>query len=184
MMSKLRIGLIQTGDYKIELMSTLSEQLLAYLQKSVESLNSINRNFLGKYKSNEALVLDYGIIFNKQIKPSSIKGKPSLYYQNCYEIMCDNPDLHYCEGFAVHEKLPLPLTHAWLINNESEVIDPTWLDRGETAYLGVVFNKSFITKRLIQTQSFAVIESDYKQDYKMLKNGFTAEMLNQKFHQL
>jgi len=166
----------------MEVMSDLTERLLSYLKQNAEMINSQNRKFPGKYKSDYALILDNGIVFEKQTK-SPVKGQASFCYQNCYEMLCDHPDLHYCEGFAIHESLFLPLIHAWLINDKKEVVDPTWLNRGETAYFGLVFNKDFITKRLTQTQSFAIIESDYKRDYEMLKNGFTAEMLNQQFYQ-
>jgi len=167
----------------MEAMSTLTEKLLSHLKQSADQINSLNSRFPGKYKSNEALILDYGIAFENKIK-SPILGEPKACYQNCFEVMLNRPDLHYCEGYAIDENLPLALIHAWLINNESEVIDPTWLDERKAVYFGVVFNKEFVINMSTETKSYSILENDYKLEHKIKMNGFTSEMLNSKFHKL
>jgi hypothetical protein len=51
----------------------------------------------------------------------------------------------YCEGFAIQDDMPIILSHAWLVNDNMEVIDPTWVEEMsvEVAYFGVVFTKKF-----------------------------------------
>lgn len=45
--------------------------------------------------------------------------------------------LTYCEGYAVRPDIGLRAHHAWVIDAERRVVDPTW-DRPETcSYLGV-----------------------------------------------
>lgn len=165
----------------MKVMSNTTEQLLEYLKQRADMAGSIYKGNPVKYKSDEALILDYGIVFDKQIE-SPIKGEPKSCYQNCVDAILSRSDLYYCEGYGVDKKLPIPLYHAWLVNDQSEVIDPTWLNKDDVLYLGVVFNKDFVLKTLNETRQYSIIENDYKIDYKLKKNGFTDEMLNKKFH--
>ena len=154
-------------------MSTATEELLEYLRQRADLMSSMQTRFPGKYKSDEALLLDYGIVFEKLIKPSPIKGEPKLCYKNCVDAILSRSDLHYCEGYGIDKDLPIPLYHAWLVNDKGEVIDPTWLKKRKTIYLGVVFNKEFVLKTLNEIQQYSIIENDYKIDYQLKKNGFT-----------
>ncbi|MCG5062215.1 MAG: hypothetical protein KA714_30675 [Limnoraphis sp. WC205] len=164
-------------------MSTLTEQLLSHLKQNADNINSLYSRFPGKYKSNEALILDYGIAFENKSE-LSILGEPKACYQNCYEIMLNRPDLYYCEGYAIDDNLPLAVLHAWLVNDKGEVIEPTWLDERKAVYFGVVFNKDFVINMSTETKSYSILENDYMFDHKIKMNGFTSEMLNNKFHKL
>ena len=44
----------------------------------------------------------------------------------------------YCEGKAVSYSLPLPLDHAWCLDEDGQVIETTWLEVADE-YFGVVF---------------------------------------------
>lgn len=165
-------------------MSDLTEQLLSYLKQRADMADSTQTRFQGKYKSDEALLLEYGIVFDKQIKPSPIQGEPKACYKNCIDAILSHSDLHYCEGYGFDQDLPILLYHAWLVNDKGEVIDPTWLKKDKTIYLGVVFNKYFVLETLNEIRQYSIIENDYKIEYKLKKNGFTSEMLNKKFHKL
>jgi hypothetical protein len=163
-------------------MSTTTEQLLDYLRQRADLMSSMQNQFKGKYKSDEALLLDYGIVFDKSVKPSPIKGEPKLCYKNCADAILSRSDLYYCEGYGIDEDLPIPVYHAWLVNDDGEVIDPTWLTKNKAIYLGVVFNKKYVLKMLTEIREYSIIENDYKVKFRLKNNGFTSEMLNSKFH--
>lgn len=163
-------------------MSTKTEQLLDYLRQRADLMASMQNQFKGKYKSDEALLLDCGIVFEKSVKPSPIKGKPKLCYKNCADAILSRSDLHYCEGYGIDEDLPIPVYHAWLVNDKCEVIDPTWLKKRKAIYLGVVFNKKYVLKMLTEIREYSIIENDYKIGFKLKQDGFTSEMLNSRFH--
>lgn len=68
------------------------------------------------------------------------KCAPKQCFQNCITISVFNPALKYCEGYATNI---IPTEHAWLVNAQGEVIDPTWCilnDKFEPDYFGMVLN--------------------------------------------
>lgn len=71
------------------------------------------------------------------------------------------------------EDLPLPLFHAWLIDEDGNVVDPTWND--DTAvYLGIPFNTKWFIDLLIsrdRKDCLAIFESNYMEKFSLLKKG-------------
>ena len=53
----------------------------------------------------------------------------------------------YVEGYACDLELPIPLHHAWLVNSEGEVFDPTWSDAEQCVYFGMKFKTSYVQER-------------------------------------
>lgn len=51
--------------------------------------------------------------------------KPKECFSNAVELALKN-DFLYCEGIAVSSDLMFPIHHAWCVDTEGEVIDPTW----------------------------------------------------------
>ncbi|WP_435655828.1 hypothetical protein [Brucella pituitosa] len=54
---------------------------------------------------------------------------------------------YYVEGYACDLELPIPLHHAWLVNSEGEVFDPTWSDAEQCVYFGMKFKTSYVQER-------------------------------------
>lgn len=71
--------------------------------------------------------------FNTEIK--------ACFY-NCMRIANMRKELRYCEGYASHT---IPVEHAWLVNADGKVIDPTWclIDEREEArsYFGMILTR-------------------------------------------
>ena len=58
-------------------------------------------------------------------------------YSNCLRIATRDSGYQYVEGYGMSV---IPIEHAWLVNENGEVIDPTWVLTGEhftTDYFGV-----------------------------------------------
>lgn len=68
------------------------------------------------------------------------RGTLGHCYSNCFKRM--GRPLHYVEGLAVGNGVPLPLNHAWLTEDGKHAIDPTW-DVG-VEYFGVEFKSDFV----------------------------------------
>lgn len=49
-----------------------------------------------------------------------------------------NPALRYVEGFAMRLDFPIPIHHAWAIDRDDRVIDPTWSNPETAQYIGRV----------------------------------------------
>jgi len=94
------------------------------------------------------------------------------------------PQLNYCEGFAIDDDLLIAVSHAWLINDAFEVVDPTWTGKMFTGctYFGVVLNHNFVVNFITKTRHYGILESDYLNDYQLLQKGFPEGALHTKFH--
>ncbi len=49
----------------------------------------------------------------------------SQCYYNCQHIVLDLKPYRYCDGFVFNEKFAIPIKHAWLLDAEGHVVDPT-----------------------------------------------------------
>ncbi len=130
-----------------------------------------------KYGGFEELVMDCGSLMKAKPLPKNIKhGSPKQCYWNCQKLVFKRKNLTYVEGYAIAPEVTIPVAHAWLLNLEGDVIDPTWNPPG-TVYLGVPFStswvKSFMKSRnqITNTQNLSIFEGNYIEKYSLLKNG-------------
>ncbi len=149
-------------------------RLKSFLEKQTQLMRKIHPNPDWKYGGFEELVLNCGIEMKYAPLPKNIsRGLPKSCYYNCFELLRKNLDLIYCEGYALDPDLSLPLIHAWLVNKNGEVIDPTWNDCN-AAYLGVPFNTEWFISLLRsrnREDCLAVFESNHLEGYSLLKEG-------------
>jgi hypothetical protein len=159
-------------------MSSNLNRLLINIQERANSIDKINKHSDFRYKSIESLVLAYGKPFSHQIK-SPFKGEPKSCFENCYQALYEFPELSYCEGFAIDDDLDFAVSHAWLVNNSLEVIDPTWI--GErfqgSSYFGVVFTDDFVLEIVDKTLCYGILDSDYMIDHLLKREGFPTHAL-------
>jgi hypothetical protein len=164
--------------------SQILERLLTILKAEAELIENMGGSVPFRYKSNQKLILDAGRPFLKVIKPSPFKGEPKQCFQNCYQALWERPELNYCEGFAIQDDIPIILSHAWLVNDNMEVIDPTWVEEMsvEVAYFGVVFTKKFVMETAAKTKCYGILDTDYSNRHQLKREGFPQGALHPKFH--
>ncbi|WP_346619606.1 hypothetical protein [Blastococcus montanus] len=94
------------------------------------------------FYSFEEAVLTYGRLFDRALIPDGRRlGPQKQCYRNALtaafrSVGRDNP-LTYCEGFAMPFALGIVVEHAWLVDRDGRVIDPTWDDADSCGYVGV-----------------------------------------------
>ncbi len=85
--------------------------------------------------------------FPKQWYPSGI---PRRCFGNAQDILFSRDGrqdgLIYVEGYACSGSLgfAFPTHHAWLVDAEGRVLDPTWDDPEVSTYFGVPFNPDYV----------------------------------------
>lgn len=151
-----------------------------YLKQRSQLMKTISSHKNFKYSGFEELILDCG----KLMKPSATQelwGLPKSCYYNCQELIDEEEGLIYVEGYALSEGTnSFPFAHAWLINDEGEVIEPTWEQPG-IEYLGVPLAtewvKSIIDSRQQKGQNnvLSIFEGNYLEDFSLLKHGLPRE---------
>ena len=149
------------------------ERLKNFLEQQTQLIKKIYPHPEWKYNGFEELVLDCGREMMFSPLPEGIEpGLPKGCYYNSLELLREHPKLVYCEGYALPDTGILAVPHAWLINSDGKVIDPTW-EAGE-AYLGVPFDTlwlvSFLESRN-RDDYLAVFEGNYMEDFSLLKEG-------------
>ena len=86
-------------------------------------------------------------------------------FHNAFTMAVDNPNLTYCEGYALASILPVE--HAWLEDVDGNVIDPTWKNlpgRGtatEAGYFGVRFSTQFLLHAVMESGYTGILTSDW-----------------------
>lgn len=88
----------------------------------------------------------YGMEFPPRgVKPAWLKiGQPRDCFNNATRYAAVRDDVYYAEGYALEPDLPIPVHHAWLVDVNGNVIDPTWKDTTNHVYFGIPFKREFL----------------------------------------
>lgn len=164
-------------------MSSNLDRLVAILQEQANLIDKLNTRSDFRYKSTQRLVLDYGKPFVTKVNPP-FKGQPKSCFETCLKALINLPKLNYCEGFAISDDVDIAVSHAWLVNNDGELIDPTWI--GErfkgSAYFGVVFNNDFVVEVAQKIRRYGILDNDYMNEHKLGREGLPSHALHPIFH--
>lgn len=96
------------------------------------------------------------------------RGKVRECFKNAFDLSYRS-GLTYVEGFASSGGLPM-IHHAWLVDPEGRVVDPTWRDNKpdefrrpveEWEYFGVPFEQDFVVDVLVRKNTYGVLD-DFK----------------------
>lgn len=77
-------------------------------------------------------------------------------FRNAAENAIANPELTYVEGYAMPQVVDMPMAHAWNVDADGNVIDPTW-ENGGKAYYGIEFETAELCALLIKTEHYGFL---------------------------
>lgn len=139
-------------------------------------MREVNTNLGWKYRGFEELVLNCG----REMQPDENgwieQGLLKSCYWNCQQLVFQQPELIYSEGYALTKDVGFPIAHAWLLNAEGKVLEPTWESPGE-AYLGVAFSWEWVRTLLKSRRQrgrdndLSVFECNFLEKFSLLKEG-------------
>lgn len=90
-------------------------------------------------------VLRYGKPYLAATLPKRyVRRMPKACFYNARTLVLRAKGLEYCEGYALRPNLGLPMHHAWAVKGET-VIDPTWSEPETCEYLGITFDRAYLT---------------------------------------
>lgn len=108
-----------------------------------------------------AYAFTYGRAWTPAALPSDIPpGETGRSFDNALALTTRRPELRYVEGYALREALTREqweaddysgtefVCHAWCVDAEDRVVDPTWVDQVGAAYYGVAFGAGDIAEAL------------------------------------
>jgi hypothetical protein len=124
-------------------------------------------NLVTKYSCFEAFILKEGKEFTYRSRPSNIKKMPDRHcYKNAFDLCLEN-HLTYVEGFAT---AVIPVQHAWCVDSDGFVIDPTWNDGQD--YIGVALPKELVIATVFRRETHGVID-DWQHEWPILRLGLS-----------
>lgn len=109
-----------------------------------------------KGNSMESIVLKHGIAYPAPIiaRPKGIKkGKDRQCFTNAYHICIENKGFKYIEGFALSI---IPVHHAWVLDEDGNVIETTWKEAGEE-YYGIELDIPWVNKVIYETKVYGAL---------------------------
>lgn len=110
---------------------------------------------LNGYVGLDDFVLQHGRYWTPAPKPRRIPFGP---LKNCYQNASEASLRHrliYCEGYACG---PIPVLHAWCVDDRGRVVDPTWRKRG-TEYFGIAFDRKYVLRALLTNGHYGLIDA-------------------------
>lgn len=102
-------------------------------------------------------ILDNGFTFNASALPNEYEHRTQKEcFKNCTHLMIEDSSLIYCEGFAHNI---IPVHHAWCVDQDGNVVDPTWKEPENCIYHGVPFKYDFVMEAADKAQSYGIFEN-------------------------
>lgn len=142
----LEIGImLRTKDSAVRDVVKNMAELLHYMQQ-LSGLESGSRAFT-------TFVLEHGREWvSSAFDLPSGRWIPRACYHNCQAILLADVrrskprGFIYVEGYACSAAVGFPFVteHAWLVDRDGRVIDPTWDDPERSAYFGVPFRSDYV----------------------------------------
>lgn len=140
-----------------------------HLEEILKIRSSVQSTHGYHYSSIEDFVLQEGRSFEPKPLPKHIqKMQMKMCFMNAFQLATTYNNYKYVEGYASGI---IPVQHAWCVDDDGNVVDPTWVYDPEDSYYGVEFNTNFLIRRVIQKGSYGLID-DWENGWPLLKTKF------------
>lgn len=132
-----------------------------------ELVRSVSGNEVAVIGLEAWLARNGGEAFEHHPRPEDIPAMaPQQCYRNAFLLACERPGLTYCEGIVCWTGLPVPIAHAWCINEAGKVVDPTLETasdeegglKGGLTYFGVRFEDEDVEQVTFEAGTFGVLD--------------------------
>jgi hypothetical protein len=119
-------------------------------------------------------VAAYGQEFKAAPLPEGVEpGTKQECYKNASLLVMSRPDLTYVEGFAKNGEVGdhFSFMHAWAVDKDNNVIDPTWDNPEKNQYFGVKYDREKYLKYLYKAEIYGVLGSTFDNARNAIKTG-------------
>lgn len=130
-----------------------------------QGLNFDVKNMIEYFVLRNAKQQKKGIKLPKNI----VKGKLKSCFKNATHLALENSHLKYFEGYAISNFGIFPLLHAWVENEQGEVIDNTWNEPHKCFYFGVCFDHETLKEEIFKNEIYGLLNLGYKVNIELIK---------------
>lgn len=114
----------------------------------------------GGARSPAQTVVERGRLMPHRPRPADVsQGAARDCYRNALLLAQRRDDLVYCEGWAAGM---IPVEHAWCVDGDGAVVDPTWDDDTGHVYFGVGLDVDVVTPYLIDQGFYGVFANAWQ----------------------
>lgn len=134
-----------------------------------------DRSRLFPYQNRYQFVLKHGRPFIRKPLPEIYEtGYPKQCYGNACQLVRKYPDdLFYAEGFGVPNRSGcFILEHAWAVDAQGNVIDPTWEPVGRL-YFGVVFDFDYLKRVTYSGRRYTPLIDNFNERWPLIDGRHT-----------
>jgi hypothetical protein len=127
------------------------------------------------YHSFDEFILAHGERFAPSPLPSEFRrGRPDQSFRNATElVMRDVSMFTYVEGYVLSSS---PVMHAWCLDKDGTVIDPTWEDIKVRGYFGVRFPIRLLYASMAVSDAYGIFHvNSVTEDCPILRREYTPE---------
>lgn len=107
---------------------------------------------------------------------------PKQCFSNCRKLLSRfersvRNRYFYVEGYAASGALNFPFAvhHAWLVNEEGHVVDPTWNSPETSSYFGVPFKTDYLLKKTRRTANAGSLIDSFQDRFKLIRDPQTQQ---------
>lgn len=113
----------------------------------------------------ERFIAEHGTEFKFAPLPKGIKPmREKMCFMNATKLVDRFPErFRYVEGFGFRAYLGgIPFYHAWCIDKDDNVVDPTWRELDSASrYIGVVIPRETLRRELVRLGNYGVLNIPY-----------------------
>jgi hypothetical protein len=120
-------------------------------------------------------IAEYGTDFKSAPYPKDWeRGEPRLCYMNAYKL-AESHGLNYVEGFGLSANLAkiglthFPVEHAWCVDDDGKVYDPTWDDPTASAYRGVIIPRDLLHEEMRRLKRYGALHTMVGTNIRLIK---------------
>jgi len=146
---------VSAEDCRVQWAATVNDiasGMVEYLRAVMETKRQANEHNFGNsrpvdwvYDGMEDFLLQHGRFWVPRPLPDRIaRMTPNFCFDNAFKLASRRKNLRYCEGIAAGI---IPMHHAWCVDEDNNVIDPTWASTETNvgdAYFGVTFHVTLV----------------------------------------
>jgi len=154
-----------------------NDPILNYLSNIAKMKKGFGKKSELKYVGIEDLVLQHGIHCKPFTFPANYeRGKLKECYNNALDLALAHPNLTYVEGYAMGV---IPTPHAWCVDSQLNVYDPTWKADYGQRYFGIPFKTRFVLDTVMAKGTYGVLEN-WEQKFPLLTGEIDIEKVKSK----
>lgn len=151
-------------------------QLVAWLSAHVQLYRARGRPAGWAYYSPEDLLLTLGHWGIPALLPQDRpRGPEQMCYANASSYS-ETYNLTYVEGYGL-TTIGYTFAHAWCVDDQGHVHDPTWPDGTGMAYLGIPFSTTYIQEFNEQFGNACLLHDAHVDGHRILREGLPTDAL-------